>query len=231
MRKEPFTVGNYLHVIKRGARGMPIVREESDKWRFLKLLCHLNDEYHSEYWEDDLKKTQQSIFDRPGHWPKQRPLVEVLAYTLMNNHFHLILKETVEGGVAKFMQKMGGSMTNHYNSKYKERGSIFQGSYKSRTITDDVYLRYVAVYVMVKNPFELYPGGLEKACKNFDDAFAWTLKYPFTSLADYAGDRNSAILQRGILGKLFSSPRQFKSFAKDCINGRKLEVLKHRDIE
>ena len=125
------------------------------------------------------------------------------------------------------MQKLGQSMTNHFNEKYRQKGSIFQGSYKGRTVEDDNYFRYLAVYVMVKNPFELYPkGGLEGSRKNFDDAWDWAIDYPFCSLADYAGKRkNSPILEKGLLGEIFSKPSDFKNFAKDCILGRKLDVV------
>jgi len=45
MRIEPFTAGSYVHVLKRGARGIDIVRDESDRWRFLRILFFMNDEY------------------------------------------------------------------------------------------------------------------------------------------------------------------------------------------
>ncbi|MFA6273212.1 MAG: transposase [Candidatus Paceibacterota bacterium] len=203
---------------------MPIVKDESDHWRFLKILRHLNDEYISERWEEELEenvKRGAKIFDRPINWPKQKPLTSILSYTLMPNHFHILAKETINGGIAKFMQKLGNSMTGHFNLKYGEAGSIFQGSYKARTIQDDKYFRYLAVYIMVKNPMELYPGGLKNARDNFEDAFRWAINYPFCSLADYTGNREySLILEKGLLGEVFSSPKDFKNFAKDFILGR-----------
>lgn len=226
MRKEPFAVGDYVHILKRGAKKLPIIKDTNDRWRFLKILRHLNDEFISEYWEEDVetnKSNAGSIFDRPDFWPKEKPLIMILAYTLMPNHFHILAKEIIEGGIARFMQKLGNSMTGHFNLKYKESGTIFQGSYKARRVTSDEYLRYLAVYIMVKNVFELHPNGMSYAIKNFEKAFDWAVEYQFSSLADYHPSQvrpAGKIIQKEILGQIFSSPRDFKNFARDCILGK-----------
>lgn len=192
MRVEPSEVGSIIHVIKRGARGMEIVRDEFDRQRFATLLFLLNDTYF-----DASRNTsigQGSSFERPKHWPERQPLTRILAWTLMTNHFHILLQEINKGGTAKFMQRLGGSMTMCFNIKYKERGSIFQGAYKARVVQKDEHLRYLIFYILVKNVLELYPGGLLTASKNFDDAWAWALSYRFSSLPDYVLKTHSKII-------------------------------------
>ena len=163
----------------------------------------------------------ESMFHRPDAWPDRSPLVEVIAYTLLPNHFHLILKETREGGVSQFMQKLGQSMTNHANGKYSEKGSLFQGAFKSKTCTDDRYMRYLFAYVMVKNTFEMYPeGGLAGAKENFESAWQWGMKYPFSSLSEYAGQRTTPILSKQTFQETFPK-NSFKTFAKDVIHSGK----------
>lgn len=219
MRVEPYTVNSYLHVVKRGARGMEIVRNDSDRWRFVKLLYYLNDEFQVDNWErclDDL-----AMFERPKEWPERRPLVCVSAWTLLPNHFHLCLQEIHAGGVSKFMQRLCGSMSANFNAKYNEKGSIFQGAFKSRTVGDDNYLRYLAPYIMVKNVFELYPrGGLKASVKNFDDAWRWaTQEYRFSSLPVYANEKDSPIVDRNILHDIFETPAVFKKRAREMVLG------------
>ncbi|OHA17850.1 MAG: hypothetical protein A2664_00090 [Candidatus Taylorbacteria bacterium RIFCSPHIGHO2_01_FULL_46_22b] len=224
MRVEPFATDSYVHVLKRGGRGMSIVNDDADRWRFVRLLYYVNDVYANEWWERDTKNL--GIFGRPDSWPERKPLVKILGYTLMSNHFHLFLKEINKGGISKFMQRLCGSMTRTFNEKYDQKGSIFQGAYKARTVNDDEYMRYLAVYIMVKNPFELYPGGWTKAIRTFNDAYDWATRYPFSSLADYAGERDhSQILDKDILGEIFQNPRDLKNFAKDCIEGIKLREI------
>lgn len=221
MKREPFTVGSYLHVMKRGARGFPIVQDYADRWRFVLMLNHFNDHFHSESWFRDLMDEKiANTLKRPSMWPSKIPLVSIEAFTLMPNHFHLILKEINKGGVFKFMHKLGTGMANYANAKYKEKGSLFQGPYRSRTISDDSYFRYVGAYVMVKNTFELFPVGFEKACKSFNDAWKWAIQYPFSSLGHYAEVVNSPILANPFLKELFPKSNNLKSFARDLLIGR-----------
>jgi REP element-mobilizing transposase RayT len=184
------------------------------------MLNHFNDESVSENWFRDLMDENIAhTLARASVWPKQKKIVKILGYCLLNNHFHLLLKEIVEGGIAKFMQRLGISMTMAHNEKYKEKGSLFQGAYRSKTIEEDMYLRYVSVYVQVKNAFDMYPGGVKKATDNFDDAYDWAKKYPYCSLGDYAGMRKSPVVDTDLLGEIFT-PEEYKSFARDCILGR-----------
>lgn len=232
MRKEPFTVGSYAHVIKRGARGANIVRDEIDRWRFILMLRHFNDNYISENWFRDLMDENiANTLKRPTAWPKQKKIVNILCHTLLDNHFHLLLQEIQEGGISKFMQKLGMGMTRGFNQKYKEQGSIFQGAYKSKTVEDDAYLRYVSVYIQVKNSFELYPDGIKEACANFDKAYDWVANYPYCSLGNYAGLRESLLVDKDILGEIFTSA-EYKVFSRDFITGYlpKIEE-KRKDID
>ena len=219
MRVQPFGVGSFVHAMKRGARGLPITRDKSDRWRFARLLYFVNEEHTDEYWERSTASL--GMFERPASWPERVPLTRILGWVLMPNHFHLILEETREGGIAKFMQRLSGSMSTHFNIKYEEKGSLFQGSYKSRTVQDDAYLRQLVPYVMVKNVFELYPGGYAKALKEFDRALEWgSKKYPFSSLPDYMGESDSPIVEKGIIGEMFPTPASFNTHAKEILFSR-----------
>lgn len=222
MRKEPFTVGSFVHIMmKRGARGLPIVQDDGDRWRFMLTLNHFNDHFHSESWFRDLMDDGiANTLKRASKWPEKNPLVTIAAFTLMHNHFHLILKEIEEGGVSKFMHKIGTGMANHANAKYKEKGSLFQGPYRSRTISEGSYFRYAGAYVMVKNTFELFPDGFEKACASFDTAWEWAIHYPFSSLGHYAEVFDSPIITDPFLKELFPKSSEFKSFARDLLLGR-----------
>ena len=232
MRVEPFVVGSYVHCMKRGGRGMPIVNSDADRWRFVRSLYYLNDTFFHEDWDQLTRKVSQTnplsakgntLFHRPDDWPRKDPLVKILSYILMPNHLHLLLREIRKGGIATFMQKLGQSMTNHFNEKYKSKGSLFQGSYKGRIIKSDSHLRYVPAYIMVKNGFELLGGGLDKARKDFETSWKHSVNYPFSSLADYAGNSKSPIIDKDILSKLFESPKAFKTFARDVVEGGKWE--------
>ena len=227
MRIEPYTIEDFVHVYNRGNRKQPIVRDSNDKWRFLQVLYYFNDEFspanplHSI--EESLKLDFNSRLVWPENWPTHKPIVKIIAFGLLENHFHLLLKEITKGGISKFMQKLGTGVTNRFNTKYHEVGRLFQGSYKGRRVSKDIYFQYLSVYIQVKNIFELYPGGIQKAMEEFDKAYEWAVKYPYCSLADYAINRNSPIIDKDILGEMFPRPEDYKEFARQCLLGMNLE--------
>lgn len=137
----------------------------------------------------------------------------------MDNHLHLALHEKEEGGVSEFMRKIGNSMTGYFNEKYGEEGRLFQSSYKLRRVDEDTYLQYLAVYIHVKNVFELYPGGFEKALENFDDAFEFAAKHPYSSLGAYFSKEHVGypIVNTEMLRKVINNKKDFKELAKNCI--------------
>lgn len=216
VRVEPHGVGSVVHVIKRGTRGMDIVRDIADREHFAQSLFYLNDKYKNENWKRDIASLV--TFARPDNWPEREPLVDVLAWTLLSNHFHLLLQERVEKGIARFMQRLGNSMTSSFNKKYHEQGSLFQGSYKGKTVDDNLYLQQLVWYVLVKNVLELYPGGLRVASKEFNKAWDWGLNYRFSSFGATVTGKQSSIIndKEQLIAEICQAPN-FKKEVKELI--------------
>ncbi len=218
MRVEAYSVGSVLHVVKRGTRGVLIAPTEKEKWRFLRSLFYLNCTDSHLGWESGTADSGLWIW--PAYWKPRVAITEILAWTLMPNHFHLVLRETTDGGIAKFMQRLSGSMSTYFNSAHNEHGTLFQGGYKGRVVSDDQDLRYLAAYVMGKNVFELYPGGIEQALKEFSQAWQFAIDYKFSSLQCYATARHSPVLPEGenILKNLFRSETAFRTDIRDMVS-------------
>ncbi|MFZ1075359.1 MAG: transposase [Minisyncoccia bacterium] len=204
MRIEPYGIGSIRHITQRGVRGLDIMRDVHDRDRSVRGLFYLNDTYADANWHRQVLAVEP--FSRPLHWPERDPLVRILAWTFLSNHFHILLQELREGGTAKFMQRFCGSMSSYFNVKYREKGGLFQGSYHARTVTEDEHYRYLAFYILVKNVLEMYPGGLRAAQANFDDAWEWAKWYPYSSLRDSVATDPSPIIDdpdgliKGIIG-------------------------------
>jgi putative transposase len=222
MRIEPFAVGDIIHVYNRGNRKMDIVRDESDRYRFLISLRYLNDEHPSELvmraicgekkYRDNSRRSDLRELGWPEGASPQKPLVEIVAYCLMPNHFHILMREIVAGGITSFMRKLGTSFTSYTNVKYGESGRIFQGAYQARLISDYSYLQYVDVYIQVLNPFELLPPDMP--LMNFNGAFNCALDYRFGSLGESLGRINLGILDRGPVAQKFNLPDTFGDYKK-----------------
>ena len=214
MRVEPFSVGSVIHITKRGTRGTDVVRDLGDRHRFVKSLFLLNDIHMSSNWHRET--AELPLFERPEHWPLREPLVHILAWTLLSNHFHLLIQEIREGGTAKFMQRFGGSLSICFNLKYREKGSLFQSAYHARAVSETPHMNYLVFYILVKNVLEMYPGGLVAAYDNFDHAWEWASQYRFSSFKDHIFGAASSLvddpdgLLRGLLGEGDSSKQEMK---------------------
>lgn len=217
MRVEPYSLGSIVHITKRGARGIEITRDNADQERFIQLLYYLNDSFVDDNWRKTI--TGLAPFERPIEWPERNPLTRIFAWTLVPNHFHLLMEEIQEGGISKFMQRLCGSMSANFNAKYKEHGSIFQGAYRSRTISEDAHLRYLVFYIQVKNVLELYPGGLVRALEYFDEAWEWALQYRFSSLSSYISGKDAPITESELIRALHSDANAFKVEAHELLAG------------
>jgi len=196
---------------------MDIVRDLDDRWRFARSLFLLNDTHTDPNWHRETAELQ--MFERPSHWPEREPLVRILAWTLLSNHLHLLFQEIREGGTAKFMQRIGGSMSMCFNLKYKEKGSIFQSAYHGRLVERDAHLNYLAFYILVKNVLEMYPGGLKAALANFDDAWEWAVRYPFSNLSDIVSGSSVPIVDDvdGLLEGIIGRGNSFKDEARELL--------------
>lgn len=234
MQREKIIPGSFVHVYNRGNRKQEIIRDSKDKWHFLEILYYFNSDFTSggrpfrnikklELERPGLSKQGNNPFIWPTGWPARNPLVKIMSFCLMPNHFHLFLKEIKERGITIFMQRIGTGMGAYFNTKYSEVGRLFQGPYKSKIVDDETYFKYLSVYIQVKNVFELYPGGYKKAVSEFEKSYGWAIKYPYGSLADYAGVRNSPIIDKDVLGELFDSPEEYKEFARQCLEEMDLE--------
>src|SRR3989344_8034748 len=144
MRKEPLLTGEYYHIYNRGVDKRDIFNNINDLDRFKESIKQFNqvDGIGS------LQRHYKSVRALDSNLIKQsEPLVAIVAFCINPNHFHLILKQLVDGGIAKFMQKILGGYTYYFNQKHQRSGSLFQGTYKYKSIKDDNYFRKIFGYV------------------------------------------------------------------------------------
>ena len=115
-------------------------------------------------------------------------LVEIVAYCLMPNHFHVILGTQDIGNKTKFIHKLCTGYSMYFNLKYGHSGTIFQGQYKAKYIDNDDYFRYVIQYVHL-NPYGLLEPDMDRITKldHSDEAIKFSKEYEFSSYRDYLG--------------------------------------------
>ena len=142
MRKQPLVINEYYHIYNRGVDKRNIFSNKKDIYRFTESIKEFN-KIEKIGSLRNLRKTPQTA-------PKAlsgEALVRIVAYCLNPNHFHFVLKQNVDGGIAKFMQKLQSGYTSYFNVKNSRSGSLFQGTFKSQLIANENYFNKIVGYV------------------------------------------------------------------------------------
>ncbi len=143
MRKETLTTGEYYHIYNRGVDKRDIFNDNWDLERFKESIKQFN-QIEGVGSLELYQKRVRGLDSRS--LSMSEPLVAIVAFCINPNHFHFILKQLVDGGIAKFLQKLQGGDTYYFNHKHDRSGSLFQGTYKSKLIHNDGYLRKIFGY-------------------------------------------------------------------------------------
>lgn len=111
--------------------------------------------------------------------------IQLIAYCLMPNHFHLMLKQSTKETMIEFMRSLSNSYVRYFNEKYRRVGPLFQGRYKAVLVEGESYLLHLTCYIHL-NPQEL---------EDFEEARPGTRSglrdYPYSSYGEYLGIRNT----------------------------------------
>jgi putative transposase len=195
--------GSFCHVYNRGVDKRTVFADGRDYERFAAYLRLAN---------GTEPISAANLFKNPNFdWRKVPrevlgdPIVLVLAFCLMPNHFHLVLKSLVPGGISKYMQRVETGYTMYFNIRNGRSGCLFQGRFKSVVVAagDDRHLRAVTSYVH-RNP--VAESGLGS-----DEYLAAALAYPYSSAREYAAGSRHIVSSLGCseyfpdLGTLTSS--------------------------
>ncbi|MFA7192485.1 MAG: transposase [Candidatus Paceibacterota bacterium] len=180
IRKVNFVKGEYYHIYNRGNSKQEIFHDKQDYEYFIGLLYLFNTKENLNLFHFKRNKNfDLYLVDL------NQPLVSVGVYCLMPNHFHILITETEEGSISKFMQKVSTGYVMYYNKKYKRTGSLFEGKFKSQHAADDRYLKYLFSYIHL-NPIKLIQKDWkEKGIKNKKQAVEYLSKYKYSSYIDY----------------------------------------------
>jgi REP element-mobilizing transposase RayT len=142
IRRQPLINKEIYHIYNRGVDKRDIFNDKNDIYRFLESIKEFNRLEKIESLAN-LRKFKQ-IGAKPLSGEK---LVEIIAYCLNPNHFHFILRQSVDNGITKYMHKILGGYTSYFNIKNSRSGSLFQGTFKSQLIGNENYFNKIIGYV------------------------------------------------------------------------------------
>ncbi len=206
----PFVNNHFYHVYNRGSEKRSIFQNGRDYHRFLKTLL---------YYQISGSKPKFSQFSRfpTLKLDSSKKIVEIGAYCLMPNHFHLLVKQLKEDGVSEFISKLSNSYTKYYNTKYDRIGPLLQGEFKAVLVEDDEQLLHLSRYIHL-NPLVSY---LAKDLNQYD----------WSSYKEYVDNSKRICSKEDVMG-FFKSPKDYEQFILDQADyGKQLALIKHKILE
>jgi len=179
-RKVKLEMEEFYHLYNRGVEKRAIFQNSSDYKRFL-ILLYIANSNQPLHIKDFGFITIEEIFKQD----RGEPLVAIGAYCLMPNHFHLLITPLVDGGISKFMLKLQTGYSMYFNKKNDRVGALFQGTFKSEYIDNDVYLKYIYAYIHL-NPAKLKNSNWKTQSKSFlNQLKKFITEYQYSSLQEY----------------------------------------------
>ena len=226
-RKTTFENGEIYHIVLRSVEGIKIIRDVSDYFRIIFGLYEFNNKKPVSIWQRRRNKKQQTnslkmVQGQALHHFEREVLVEIFAFCIMPNHIHLLLRQTKEGGITRFLQKLGTGYAMYFNKKYNRMGHLFQGSFRAVRIKNDKQLQTVFVYIHTNPVSLIVPKWKEKGIDNIEKVIKFLESYKWSSYLDYIGKKNfPSITERNFLLEVIGGIKESKKFVKDWLTQKK----------
>lgn len=219
-------VGDIYHICNRGIRKEKIFDNESDYFRFVLNLYRLNNKGESLRINPHRKSVDS--------FPEQDKIVEVLKWTLLPNHYHLLLYEKVNGGVLEFVKRLGNSFTKYINIKRETSGYLFQNSARIIPITNNRHFLYIPFYVDLNLLDLIYKKGEHRKI-DIKKSLEFFKNYKWSSFRDYFGDGTSTfskIINRDLFYETFDTTSEvYHKELYEFFKGDEYETLKDKLVK
>jgi putative transposase len=202
--------GEYYHIYNRGTDKRIIFKTPSEFGRF-ELLLKRASSPHLPAIDRDMHGSKDFL----DLWSDTvtSPLISIGAWCLMPNHFHLLVRENTEDGIAKFMQKLCTAYSMYYNSKHSRTGTLFEGRYKIKHIDTDTYMHWLYAYIHL-NPLKLKRKEWRKDIENNKqipaEAVEFLTTYSHSSLLDYTKNKEEKDRKESSILTPSAFPNYFK---------------------
>lgn len=219
-RSSPLVTDEIYHVYNRGINRQPTFLNKRDYERGIQTISYYRlanlplslskflrlDQTKKNYIREIIKKCKE--------------LEEILAYCLMPNHFHFLLKQKKDNGIRKFMSNFQNSYTRFFNTKGQRDGSLFLNQFKTVRVETDEQLLHLSRYIHL-NPYTNY------VVKSYTDL----LTYPWSSITEYL-DNKSGFVNRSLIEGFFKNSEEHKKFIIDQADyQQELKLIEHLTLE
>jgi len=234
-RKQQFVNEEIYHVVLRGIDDNLIFKNVDDYYRGIFSIYEFNTTNPITIRERRkararLKKADR---DRVSVSDPRDKIVEVLAFCLMPNHIHLLLKQLKEEGITKFMLKFGAGYGGYFNRKYSRKGHVFQDRFSAVHVKNDEQLKTVFVYIHT-NPIScVEPDWKEKGIKEPRKVIKFLENYKWSSYLDYIGKKNfPSVTEREFISEIMEGEESCRRFVEEWVRYKgEIKKFAHLSLE
>lgn len=170
IRETQFVPGCYYHLYNRGADRRTLFTQAEDYEAYLRRL-----------------KERAVKFQ-----------VVVIAYCLMPNHYHLLVRQDGEVAAGKVAQLVSNGYAQWFNRRYEHSGTLFEARYKSLHVGRDEYLRHLCRYIHlnpVRHGFVAQPS-----------------QWAYSNYLEWTGQRRGSLIDRSFVAAWFPQPHSYAEF-------------------
>ena len=205
----------FYHIYNRGVNKMNIFIDEQDKKVF---LSRLKENLFPELGMN-LGKINK-LNSTKIHTPYVRKVLpansfSLVAYCIMPNHFHFLIKQNKEISISKLVGKITTSYSKYFNLKYKRVGAIFQDQFKAIHVDDNTYLLWLSEYIHL-NPVV---AGLVKFAEN----------WKWSSYQEFLNKNKDNLCEKSIILDQFKNIESYKQATIDFL--KSIQTKKFSEIE
>lgn len=199
-RYKIYAKNSYYHAYNRGVEKREIFLDEEDYFVFLHLLKYYLSPSNQNLIHPSKDLNKYKVI-RPRPLINLSKEVDLLAFCLMPNHFHLLIKQSSLDGMTKLLRGLLTTYSMYFNKRYDRVGHLFQGHYKAVMIMDDPYLLHLSRYIHL-NPTELSVTGSDP------------VSYPYSSYQYYLGMKKAVWIRPEFILKYFDSSKMLPNLRK-----------------
>lgn len=177
LRTTEFAQGEYYHLYNRGAGRQPIFKDAGNYAFVLRRIKEYTRELE----------------------------IAVIAYCLMPNHYHLLVRQDGEEPAGRLVQLVFNSYTKAYNKHYERTGTLFEGRYKSIHVDRDEYLLYLCRYIHA-NPVKA-------------QIVTRPEEWHYSNYPEWIGIRKGTLVDQDFVREFYPDPDAYAQFVYDYLAG------------
>jgi putative transposase len=201
-----FTPESYFHIFNRGNGKRKLFFDDED-FNFFSLRLREG------LFPSFLRANQNNQPTRYHRQILRENSFSLLAYCLMPNHFHLVIRQNLDTSIAILIKKVCTSYAKYFNKKYERVGGLFEHKFRAVRIEDDSYLTWLTAYVH-QNP---------KVSGLVDQLSDW----PYSSYLAYIENQSDSICNTNIVLGHFLNARDYTDFVEKSYD----QIKQRKDLE